>query len=275
MAVQDEATLADLINSTVQDNTAEDISASEVRIILHNAIESLAFRTAITAAAIKALYEGNADVNQFTDALLTKLNAIAAGAQVNPTAAAILTSLLTVDGANSGLDADLLDGMTPAEVAALAAGGQTDAQINTLIQTALAAAVTGNTETGIAVTHNADGTLDFVVGATPAPTHASYVGVGDDTTWTAAEALAGTPGMGNALATPSYSGAMHVAFYRPASEGDFTSVYIYESGMPNTQNQISAWTQAPGTVDVAGEDHNVLYSTAALTGAGGFIVEVA
>ena len=32
----------------------------------------------------------------------------------------ILAALLTVDGANSGLDADLLDGMTPAEVAALA-----------------------------------------------------------------------------------------------------------------------------------------------------------
>ena len=34
---------------------------------------------------------------------------------------------------------------------------------NGLIQDALAAAVMGNTETGITVTHNADGTLDFVV----------------------------------------------------------------------------------------------------------------
>ena len=40
----------------------------------------------------------------------TKLDAIEAGAQVNPTAAEILTSLKTVDGEYSGLDADLLDG---------------------------------------------------------------------------------------------------------------------------------------------------------------------
>lgn len=40
----------------------------------------------------------------------TKLDGIDAGAQVNPTASAILASLLTVDGAGSGLDADLLDG---------------------------------------------------------------------------------------------------------------------------------------------------------------------
>ena len=40
----------------------------------------------------------------------TKLDNIETGAQVNPTAAEILTSLKTVDGEYSGLDADLLDG---------------------------------------------------------------------------------------------------------------------------------------------------------------------
>ena len=40
---------------------------------------------------------------------------------------------------------------------------RTDTQINALIQAALQAAVVGNTETGISVTYNADGTLDFVV----------------------------------------------------------------------------------------------------------------
>lgn len=39
-----------------------------------------------------------------------KLNGIQAGAQVNPSAATILSQLLTVDGTGSGLDADLLDG---------------------------------------------------------------------------------------------------------------------------------------------------------------------
>ena len=40
----------------------------------------------------------------------SKLDGIATGAQVNPTAAELLTSIETVDGASSGLDADLLDG---------------------------------------------------------------------------------------------------------------------------------------------------------------------
>ena len=137
------------------------------------------------------------------------------------TAAQILAKLLTVDGSGSGLDADLLDGMTPAEVAALGVGSGfdlhddvtdeiTDAlaasdrfvfsnenvagapnqwvplsvlqsaivslnyltvslglttqdRARELIQLALAAAVTGNTEQNITVTHNADGTFDFAV----------------------------------------------------------------------------------------------------------------
>jgi hypothetical protein len=41
----------------------------------------------------------------------TKLDGIATGAQVNDTAAQILAKLITVDGAGSGLDADLLDGL--------------------------------------------------------------------------------------------------------------------------------------------------------------------
>ena len=41
----------------------------------------------------------------------TKLDGIEAGAEVNPTASEILTSIKTVDGAGSGLDADLLDGV--------------------------------------------------------------------------------------------------------------------------------------------------------------------
>lgn len=41
----------------------------------------------------------------------TELDGIEASADVNPTAAEILTSIKTVDGAGSGLDADLLDGV--------------------------------------------------------------------------------------------------------------------------------------------------------------------
>ena len=152
--------------------------------------------------------------------------------------------------------------------------GLTETQINVLIQAALEAAVTGNTETGINVTHNADGTVDFVVAAAPPATHSSYINVKADTVPTEVNALAGETFVGNAGPIPAYAGAMHVLFYRPTSEGDFTAVYLYQDGSPNTQNQISAWTQAAATVDVGGEDHNVLYSIDVLTGAGGFIVEV-
>lgn len=47
----------------------------------------------------------------------TKLNGIEAGAEVNPTAAEILTSLKTVDGSGSGLDADLVRGGAPVQSA--------------------------------------------------------------------------------------------------------------------------------------------------------------
>ena len=142
-----------------------------------------------------------------------------AGGGSPDTAAQILAKLVTVDGPGSGLDADLLDGMTPAEIAALGGAGfdlhddvtdeipnlaasdrflvsdenvagdpnnyvtmarlqdalvsaafltvtrqlTTEGRANELIQLALTAATTGNTEQNITVTHNSDGTLDFSV----------------------------------------------------------------------------------------------------------------
>ena len=50
-------------------------------------------------------------------------------------------------------------------LAGLMGGGLTQAQVEALIQAALTAATTGNTETGISVVHNADGTTDYVVTA--------------------------------------------------------------------------------------------------------------
>ena len=113
-----------------------------------------------------------------------------------------------------------------------------------------------------------------VVGSTPEPTHTSYVGTSPDTAISSAEATGGTSGTGNALAIPAYTGSRHVFFARPVSVGDFTAVYIYEDGSRNTQNQISAWTQVATVLNIGGEDHNVIYSNAALTGSGGFILEV-
>ena len=128
----------------------------------------------------------------------------------------------------------------------------------------------------LTLTKNDGSTVDFTRGSggTPTATHTSYVGVSDDTAITPAEALAGTSGQGNALTIPAYDGARHVFFARPITAGDFSAVYLYAAGSPNTQNQISAWTQLTSTIEIGGEAHDVIYSNAALTGAGGFIMEV-
>ena len=88
-------------------------------------------------------------VARYTAAEKTKVAGVEAGATADQTAAEVLQLLLTVDGAASGLDADLLDGMTPAEVAALGGGGGglTQAQVDARI-TLLAALLDGATFTG-------------------------------------------------------------------------------------------------------------------------------
>lgn len=68
--------------------------------------------TALAAAGNSAVLA--ATTASFLTADETKLDGIEAGAEVNDTAAEILTKLLTVDGAGSGLDADLLDGLSSA-----------------------------------------------------------------------------------------------------------------------------------------------------------------
>ena len=64
-----------------------------------------------TAAEIRTLTESASDSNVFTDADHSKLNGIESGATADQSASEILTAIKTVDGASSGLDADLLDGM--------------------------------------------------------------------------------------------------------------------------------------------------------------------
>lgn len=65
----------------------------------------------LTDAEIKTAYENNSDTNAFTDTLLSKLNGIESSATGDQTASEILTAIKTVDGTESGLDADLLDGL--------------------------------------------------------------------------------------------------------------------------------------------------------------------
>ena len=58
--------------------------------------------------------------NNFTTTLKNKLDAIEASATADQTASEILTAIKTVDGAGSGLDADLLDGNSSAHYATAA-----------------------------------------------------------------------------------------------------------------------------------------------------------
>ena len=64
-----------------------------------------------TAAEIRALVQSASDSQVFTDADHTKLNGIETGATADQSASEILTAIKTVDGAGSGLAADLVDGL--------------------------------------------------------------------------------------------------------------------------------------------------------------------
>ena len=82
-----------------------------------------------TASEIKTAYESNTNTNAYTDAEKNKLAGIEAGATADQSAAEILTAIKTVDGAASGLDADLLDGN---HASAFAASGHTHSNATTL-----------------------------------------------------------------------------------------------------------------------------------------------
>ena len=89
-----------------------------------------------SASEIKTAYESNSNTNAFTDALLSKLNGIAAGA----------TNVTNNNQLTNG------------------AGYITATLTNEQVQDIVGGMVSGNTETGITVTYqDADGTLDFVV----------------------------------------------------------------------------------------------------------------
>ena len=112
----------------------------------------------------------------------TKLDGIEANATADQSASEILTAIKTVDGASSGLDADLLDGQhgshyldynnfsnTPTiptnnNQLTNGAGYITATLTNEQVQDIVGGMVSGNSESGISVTYqDGDGTLDFSV----------------------------------------------------------------------------------------------------------------
>lgn len=92
---------------TAATGNVEDLTAAQVRTVLNVEDGATADQT---GAEIKAAYEAEANTNAFTDAEQSKLAGIEVGATADQSAAEILAALVTVDGAGSGLDADLLDG---------------------------------------------------------------------------------------------------------------------------------------------------------------------
>ena len=151
--------------------------------------------------------------------------------------------------------------------------GITESAANTLIQDALEAAVQGNTETGIAVTYNADGTIDFVVGATPAQTHTNYVGIIDGALSAVTAADFTVSGVTGALTVPTYSGTRRMLFARPSAESDPTAVYLYQTGNRNTINQIGVFVKSLTTISLGGEAHNWWGTTDPQSGLGGYVLE--
>ena len=122
--------------------------------------------------------------------------------------------------------------------------------------------------------------VDAAVAGTspPVTTHTSYLAstaYANDMI-TAAEIDAGQSGAGNALAAVVWQGMLRLAFLRPASEGDFSAVYLYAMGARTTNNQIGAWTQLADEIDIGGEGHLVLLSNNPLAPPQGYtlIVEV-
>ena len=136
---------------------------------------------------------------------------------------------------------------------------------NGLIQTALAASVTDNTETGIAVTYNADGTFDFVIaggGGTPVVMDDLYFGLSADDAPLGSElTIDGVNGVGT---IPAFSD-MYMLIARLATEDDITSVLFSDD--PSQTNQIGAFTKHANTVVPAGEteQYNVWVSNQLLT----------
>ena len=140
------------------------------------------------------------------------------------------------------------------QAVAEAPGGLTESQVNTLIQTALEAAVTGNTETGITVTYNSDGTFDFVVSADAADSHDNFFG------WSADRVIAADD-FPLAMQSDTASGVLpaqaddaYLWFGRLASLPDPTTLEY--SSNPNS-NQINSYQKLPDAVNYNSTSYNI------------------
>ena len=153
------------------------------------------------------------------------------------------------------------------------AAGVDTAGVKQLIKDALTAAVTSNTETGIIVTYNADGTIDFVVSSTPVQTHTNYVGITSGALSAVSASDFTVSGVAASLIIPTYSGTRRLLFARPASEPDPTQLYLYRSGQRNTQNQIHTFDKSSSTIELNSVAHNWWGTVDLQNNFGGFVLE--
>lgn len=106
-----------------------------------------------TSRILGRVTAASGDIEELTAAQVRTLINVEDGATADQTAAEILAALLTVDGAGSGLDADLLDGQSSAAFATAAQGATADAAIPkaTADANSVLYAVTDNTPAALAM----------------------------------------------------------------------------------------------------------------------------
>lgn len=236
MAVETEAELETRINRDIADNQAMEVSVADVRAVLLNIVDSMGFRTAITEAAIKTLYEGNANTNAFTDSLLTKLGDIESNAkddQTGPEIVALLEAL--VGNARlqfSAIRGEVPDGQIPAGIAR-------DTEV-AAAYAALAGATFVGATGGIAPVNDSDfvtkgyADANYAGGSTPTA-HDLIVGWSADANISNAEITAGASSSTNSVVIPTATGNQHLFVWRAdADGGNPTEVHIAGGG--NSRN---------------------------------------
>ena len=111
----------------------------------------------------------------------------------------------------------------------------------------------------------------------PAPPHTNWVGIrnGSLAGVRANHFPAALSGTAAALTLPGYAAGQsrRLLFARPATVPDPSEVYLYESGMRNTVNQMHLFTKSATTIELGGEDCNWWGTVDSQSGYGGYVLE--
>ena len=98
---------------------------------------------------------------------------------------------------------------------------------------------------GVAATKSGTVLTVTVPGSTtPVQTHTNYVGIINGALSTVTTTAFSVSGITAALTIPSYSGTRRLLFARPSTEADPSEVFLYQSGMRNTINQIHTFMKS-------------------------------